>query len=85
MNWSKTQAYTTIRSTGEGVSINLAGRDIDGIVDPGDYEKVRDELMDRLGVATSTRRPGKSPVKAIAQARGRLPEREVRRARRPTS
>jgi predicted AlkP superfamily phosphohydrolase/phosphomutase len=49
VNWSKTKAYTTIRSTGEGVSINLAGREIDGIVDPGDYEKVRDELMDRLG------------------------------------
>ncbi|HSO50353.1 MAG TPA: hypothetical protein VLS86_07375, partial [Acidimicrobiia bacterium] len=40
VNWSKTKAYTTIRSTGEGVSINLAGRDVDGIVDPGDYEKV---------------------------------------------
>jgi len=49
VNWSKTKAYTTIRSTGEGVSVNLAGREIDGIVDPGDYEKVRDELMDRLG------------------------------------
>ena len=49
VNWAKTKAYTTIRSTGEGVSVNLAGREIDGIVDPGDYEKVRDELMDRLG------------------------------------
>jgi predicted AlkP superfamily phosphohydrolase/phosphomutase len=49
VNWSKTKAYTTIRSTGEGVSVNLAGREIDGVVDPGDYEKVRDELMDRLG------------------------------------
>ena len=27
MNWSKTKAFTTIRSTGEGVTINLAGRD----------------------------------------------------------
>ena len=54
VNWSKTKAYTTIRSTGEGVSINLAGREIDGIVDPGDYDKVRDELLDRLG---SVRRP----------------------------
>ena len=39
VNWSKTKAFTTIRSTGEGVSINLAGREIDGIVDPGDYER----------------------------------------------
>ena len=26
VNWSKTKAFTTIRPTGEGVSINLAGR-----------------------------------------------------------
>ena len=49
VNWAKTRAYTTIRSTGEGVSVNLAGREIDGVVEPGDYEAVRDELMDRLG------------------------------------
>ena len=35
VNWQKTRAYTSIRSTGEGVSINLAGREPDGIVDPG--------------------------------------------------
>ena len=29
VNWSKTKAFTTIRSTGEGVSINLAGREPD--------------------------------------------------------
>src|SRR4029450_1091590 len=49
VNWSKTKAFTTIRSTGEGVSINLAGPETEGGVDPGDYEKVRDEVMDRLG------------------------------------
>ena len=27
VNWSKTQAYTSIRSTGEGVNVNLAGRE----------------------------------------------------------
>ena len=77
VNWAKTKAYTTIRSTGEGVSINLAGRDIDGIVDPGDYEKVRDELMDRLGVL---RRPEdrQDPGEVDRAARGRLPERQVR-------
>ena len=66
VNWSKTRAYTTIRSTGEGVSINLAGRDIDGIVDPGDYDKVRDELMDRLGSYVDPK-TGKTPVKSIAK------------------
>ena len=64
VNWSKTRAYTTIRSTGEGVSVNLAGREIDGIVDPGDYEKVRDELMDRLGGYVDPK-TGKKPVKEI--------------------
>ncbi len=64
VNWSKTKAYTTIRSTGEGVSINLAGREIDGIVDPGDYEKVRDALMDRLGSFVDPK-TGKKPVKEI--------------------
>ncbi len=47
-NWRKTVAYTSVRSTGEGVSINLAGREPDGIVDPADYERVRDEVMDAL-------------------------------------
>jgi predicted AlkP superfamily phosphohydrolase/phosphomutase len=64
VNWQKTKAYTTIRSTGEGVSINLAGREIDGVVDPGDYERVRDEVMDRLGSFVDPK-TGKKPVKAI--------------------
>src|SRR5256885_5985229 len=64
VNWSKTKAYTTIRSTGEGVSVNLAGREIDGIVDPGDFDKVRDELLDRLGSFVDPK-TGKTPVKEI--------------------
>ena len=68
INWSKTKAYTTIRSTGEGVIINLAGRDVDGIVDPGDYDKVRGDLMDRLANFVDPK-TGKKPVKEIASAR----------------
>jgi predicted AlkP superfamily phosphohydrolase/phosphomutase len=64
VNWSKTKAYTSIRSTGEGVSINRAGREPDGIVDPGDFEKVRDEVMDRLASFVDPK-TGKKPVKAI--------------------
>jgi predicted AlkP superfamily phosphohydrolase/phosphomutase len=64
VNWAKTRAYTTIRSTGEGVRVNLAGREVDGIVDPGDYEKVRDELLDRLGNFVDPK-TGKKPVKEI--------------------
>jgi predicted AlkP superfamily phosphohydrolase/phosphomutase len=66
VNWAKTKAYTTIRSTGEGVSINLAGRDVDGIVDPGDFDKVRDELMERLGSYVDPK-TGTTPVKSIAR------------------
>jgi predicted AlkP superfamily phosphohydrolase/phosphomutase len=64
VNWQKTKAFTTIRSTGEGVSINLAGREPDGIVDPGDFEKVRDEVMDRLASFVDPK-TGRKPVKAI--------------------
>ena len=70
VNWSKTKAFTTIRSTGEGVSINLAGREMDGIVDPGDYEKVRDEVMDRLGSFVDQDR--QEADQGDAQARGAL-------------
>lgn len=63
VNWGKTRAYTSIRSTGEGVSINLAGREPGGIVDPADYEPLREELLERLSgfIDPETGRP---PVKA---------------------
>jgi len=64
VNWSKTKAFTTIRSTGEGVSINLAGREPDGIVDPADFERTRDQVMDALSSFTDPV-TGKKPVKAI--------------------
>jgi predicted AlkP superfamily phosphohydrolase/phosphomutase len=64
VNWSKSQAYTSIRSTGEGVSINLAGREPDGVVDPADYEKVRGAIMDRLAGFVDPK-TGLRPVKAI--------------------
>jgi predicted AlkP superfamily phosphohydrolase/phosphomutase len=64
VHWSKSKAYTSIRSTGEGVSINVAGREPDGIVDPGDFERERDALMDRLSSYVDPK-TGRSPVKAI--------------------
>jgi predicted AlkP superfamily phosphohydrolase/phosphomutase len=48
VDWTKTRAYTSVRSTGEGVSINLAGREPHGVVDPTDFERVRDEVADGL-------------------------------------
>ncbi|MEA2486924.1 MAG: hypothetical protein QOF16_578 [Actinomycetota bacterium] len=44
VEWSKTRAYTSVVSTGEGVSVNLKGREPGGTVEPGDYEKVREAL-----------------------------------------
>jgi predicted AlkP superfamily phosphohydrolase/phosphomutase len=64
VNWSKTKAFTSIRTTGEGVTINVAGREPDGIVDPGDFERVRDEVMDRLSSFVDPK-TGRKPVKAI--------------------
>ena len=48
IEWSKTRAYTSVVSTGEGVSINLKGREPGGIVERNDYESVRDELVQAL-------------------------------------
>jgi predicted AlkP superfamily phosphohydrolase/phosphomutase len=46
VNWSKTRAYTSVRSTGEGISVNLAGREARGIVAPSDFETVRDQVAE---------------------------------------
>jgi predicted AlkP superfamily phosphohydrolase/phosphomutase len=64
VNWSKTRVYTSVRSTGEGVSVNLQGRELDGIVAPEDYERVRDEAAQKIG---GFRDPatGRPPVKRV--------------------
>jgi len=64
VNWQKTVAYTSVRSTGEGVSINRAGREPDGIVADNEFEATRDKVMDALD---SFRDPktGKSPFKRV--------------------
>jgi predicted AlkP superfamily phosphohydrolase/phosphomutase len=64
VNWKRTVAYTAVRSTGEGVSINLAGREPDGVVDPADFETTREKVMDALA---SYRDPvtGQPPVARV--------------------
>ena len=64
VNWSKTRAYTSIRSTGEGVSVNLEGREVHGAVRQEDYDRVRDEVAARIEsfVDPAT---GRSPVKKV--------------------
>jgi predicted AlkP superfamily phosphohydrolase/phosphomutase len=48
IDWAHTRAYTSVVSTGEGVSVNLAGREPEGVVARADYERVRDELAEAL-------------------------------------
>jgi predicted AlkP superfamily phosphohydrolase/phosphomutase len=61
VSWQKTVAYTSVRSTGEGVSINLAGREPEGTVDPGDFEPTRDKVLDALASFLDPG-TGKNPV-----------------------
>ncbi len=44
IDWAHTSAYTSVISTGEGVSLNLVGREPNGTVERADYERVRDEV-----------------------------------------
>ena len=48
IDWAGTRAYTSVVSTGEGVSVNLAGREPHGVVARNDYDRVRDELAEAL-------------------------------------
>jgi predicted AlkP superfamily phosphohydrolase/phosphomutase len=48
IDWARTSAYTSVVSTGEGVSLNLAGREPNGTVQLSDYERVRDEVAAAL-------------------------------------
>jgi predicted AlkP superfamily phosphohydrolase/phosphomutase len=48
IDWSKTIAYTSVVSTGEGVSLNLLGREPHGTIDRRDYDRVRDEVAQAL-------------------------------------
>ncbi len=64
VNWAKTKAYTSVRSTGEGVSINLEGREPQGIVPAGRYEPLREELAERLAAFVDPR-TGRHPVARV--------------------
>jgi predicted AlkP superfamily phosphohydrolase/phosphomutase len=48
IDWAHTRAYTSVVSTGEGVSVNLAGREPNATVAREDYESVRDEVAEAL-------------------------------------
>jgi len=48
IDWAHTRAYTSVTSTGEGVSLALRGREPQGIVDRADADKVLDEVSQAL-------------------------------------
>lgn len=64
VNWSRTRAYTRVRSTGEGVSVNLRGREPEGTVAPEEYERVREEVARALTSFTDPR-TGERPVARV--------------------
>ena len=57
IDWAHTTAYTSVTSTGEGVSIALAGREPQGTVPAEDYERVRTEVADALAGLRRPRPP----------------------------
>ena len=64
VEWSRTRAYTSVVSTGEGVSLALAGREPQGTVAEADYERVRDEVAQAL-LAFTDPETGGHPVGAV--------------------
>jgi hypothetical protein len=49
VDWERTVAYALSGGVYGGLFVNLKGREPRGAVEPDDYEKVRDELIDLLG------------------------------------
>ena len=47
IDWSRTKAFSAPIPQ-QGIYINLQGREEQGIVPPGDYDRVRDEIVERL-------------------------------------
>jgi predicted AlkP superfamily phosphohydrolase/phosphomutase len=48
VDWKRTRAYALSGGVYGGVFINLRGREPDGAVEPGDYEKTRNEIKEVL-------------------------------------
>lgn len=64
IDWARTRAYTSVVSTGEGVSVNLAGRELHGNVKREDYESVRDEVAEAL-LAFADPETGEHPIGGV--------------------
>jgi predicted AlkP superfamily phosphohydrolase/phosphomutase len=66
IDWSGTRAFSEEANTQPGVWVNLRGREAEGCVAPGDYERVRDDVIDCL---EQWRLPSGAPVVARARRR----------------
>jgi len=64
--WPQTRAYTSVVSTGEGVSVNLVGREPNGTVERTDYERMRDEVAASL-LAFEDPETGAHPIAHVAR------------------
>jgi predicted AlkP superfamily phosphohydrolase/phosphomutase len=64
LDWAKTIAYHA--GTGGAVSINLRGREIHGVVDPADYERVRAEVVEAL-LSYVDPTSGQRPIRAVTR------------------
>jgi predicted AlkP superfamily phosphohydrolase/phosphomutase len=64
IDWARTRAYTSVVSTGEGVSLNLAGREPHGTVSQANYDRVRDELAQAL-LDFADPQTGQSPIRRV--------------------
>jgi predicted AlkP superfamily phosphohydrolase/phosphomutase len=62
LDWTKTVAYQSVR--GGGLSINLQGRELHGIVPQDDYHRVRAELRDAL-LSYEDPATGSNPVEEV--------------------
>jgi predicted AlkP superfamily phosphohydrolase/phosphomutase len=62
IDWARTRAYTSVVSTGEGVSLALQGREPEGTVPAADYERVRAELAAALEAFTDPE-TGQRPIR----------------------
>ena len=65
-DWARTAAFSEEANTQPGVWINLRGREASGSVAPGDYERVRDAVIETL---LDWKLPGGDPVVARARRR----------------
>jgi predicted AlkP superfamily phosphohydrolase/phosphomutase len=53
INWSQTKAFSAPNPQ-QGIYVNLEEREPHGIVPPGDYDKVRDEIIERFSELVDT-------------------------------